>query len=185
MKSADREAEAGRRAIEHQNTMDGLRKLARVLSDRHNITVIFAGNKAFTDGRTIYVPEIPPNADKALIDSIHGYLDHEVGHLLFTDFEAPARAKLTKVEDRIVQHIEDARIESRMGDLYVGAGINFNTTTRWVIDRINQTDTMSRLDPIDRLAYCAGMRSRYYESGDPAYAEFGERYEDEIGRAHV
>ena len=35
----------------------------------------------------VNLPYLPDNADDALIDAIQGFLDHEVAHILFTDFK--------------------------------------------------------------------------------------------------
>lgn len=55
-----------------------------------NLKVSFSGDEAMTqyDPKTgkpkqIILPIVGSDADQSVIDTFHGYIDHEIGHVLF------------------------------------------------------------------------------------------------------
>jgi cobaltochelatase CobT len=63
-----------------------LEKLARILSRQYNVEVVFEGQGASTNGKTIYLPNFQEVTEE-LEKDLNGYLDHEVSHVKFTQFE--------------------------------------------------------------------------------------------------
>ena len=115
------------------NTLLGtFEKVARAMASRHDIRVV-ASSCCSTDGRTIYYPI---NADY-LADStkkaLHGYLDHEVGHITEED-EHRAAGKRTPIgfldiaktnKERVMMNvIEDIRMERKKAQQFVGVAEN-------------------------------------------------------------
>ncbi|EQD50453.1 hypothetical protein B2A_07301, partial [mine drainage metagenome] len=100
-----------------------------------------------TDGKTIWVPMIDPSdlkgpgtaAEKARV--IHGYLDHEAAHVLFTPMEEYRRSILDRIKGTlpcaypdifrsVIGILEDIRIEGAMMRQYPGARANLAISAR-------------------------------------------------------
>jgi hypothetical protein len=95
-----------------------LEKVANMLSSRYGINVVMDGTSAKTDGKTIYIPSVSEKASDKVVDTLIGYIYHEAGHILYTDF----RVSRDTEELIIVSNcLEDARIETSMEKLYPGA----------------------------------------------------------------
>ena len=91
-----------------------LEKLARTLTDRFGVSVVCQGESAYTDGRQIVLPSLPDPMDENLERMIVGYLDHEMAHVAFSDFDEVvefnrkypgAEAMLNVVEDALIEKL--------------------------------------------------------------------------------
>jgi cobaltochelatase CobT len=103
--------------------------------------------KADSSGKPIHVnlPYVPDNADETLIDAIQGFLDHEVAHILFTDFTA-SKAVRDKGLKNLINILEDARIEKAMADKYRGCGANLRNTGEFFLENIVKPDFEKCMD---------------------------------------
>ena len=122
-----------------------LQMIARVISRSYRVTVVNGTPR--TDGKTIWLPMIDPAdlkgpgtaAEKARV--IHGYLDHEAGHVLHTSMDEYRQA----IHDRkcgaipcadlvafciLLGILEDIRIEGLMARRYPGSRANLADTAR-------------------------------------------------------
>lgn len=100
--------------------------VAKALGRKYGLNVVISSKVGapHTDGRTIYLPALPPsNADKAEV-WLNGFIDHEAGHVRFTDFES--LKGLTKLELLFANVLEDPRIERCMTETYPGCRYNFD-----------------------------------------------------------
>jgi cobaltochelatase CobT len=106
-----------------------LERLGRILSDHYGIRLICRGDRAFTDGNTIYLPSLPQVIDdEEIIAPLRMFLDHEVGHIIGKSemaVLAEVKAKYGKVGMNIVQTLEDRRCEALMTEAFAGSGLNF------------------------------------------------------------
>jgi cobalamin biosynthesis protein CobT len=88
------------------------------------------------DGEPAHVnlPYLPDNASDELCAAIQGFLDHEVAHILFTDFKA-----MNAIHDQslhnMVNIIEDTRIEREMGKRFQGSAHNISVTGQFFLDK--------------------------------------------------
>lgn len=109
-----------------------LKGIVKMLTSK-DIRVTQQGTQAYVqyhpDGtpKRVNVPYIPEDADTEFLRAIEGFLDHEVAHVLFTDYKVLARAKKEKVAG-IHNAIEDVFIEKMMGRAYVGSAFNLSNT---------------------------------------------------------
>ena len=104
-----------------------LQLTAAALGRQYKINVVFDGDQAFTNGRTIVIPQmaIPQNKKQAqvLLAKIRGYIDHEASHLRWTEFgimksqESPEHHDMTNI-------LEDIRVEKQLGKFYPGCKEN-------------------------------------------------------------
>lgn len=111
-----------------------LHKAARMLADRYNINVVFSNDPDMVPNATnkeIILPattELLTDGEQKLL---HGHLDHEVAHCIFTDFgllkEAfPEEDPTSKTRHLFWNAVEDVRIEKKMRALYPGSNSNLN-----------------------------------------------------------
>lgn len=149
----------------HELLENQITRLSRILADRYDVKVIFQGHDCRTDGRTIYLPALPdtlegPEAER-LLALMEGLIDHEVGHILFSDF-----GTLKKVTDPVTKMflgvVEDIREEAFMGRLWRGSKGN--------LDRSNQITlnddiypNWDKLEPLFKLC----MALEVLASDDP------------------
>lgn len=125
--------------LKRESKMEALRRTAAIISGNFGIQVVFAGNRAYTDFKRIVVPSLPDNAPDDLVDAITGYVDHEIGHILFTD---PNEKRPFRDKDKRAQFmtnaVEDVRQEFQTANLYRGMGLNLDRSAIWSISKIRE-----------------------------------------------
>lgn len=136
------------KAYEIENIRNSLAGIVRTLGEK-GVKVKQEGIKAFvkTDAKTgkiieVCLPYIPDNASEDLIASIQGFLDHEVGHILETDFVTYNNAinGQPKLLQGLVNIIEDIYVERKMGERFKGSKSNLNRMHRLYIHRLTDPD---------------------------------------------
>lgn len=92
--------------------------------------------QADKDGKPILVnlPYIPDNADEELLDAIQGFLDHEVAHILFTDFPEMNKANQAGVHG-MTNILEDTRIEREMAGRFQGSAENLSRVGKFFLEK--------------------------------------------------
>ena len=108
-------------------------KIAKLLSERWGIQVIMRGTDAYTDGRRIVLPVVPDNAPAELVDAVHGTLDHEAGHVIFSEFLAIP----DPLEKLLTNALEDAREETRLIGIWPGCAANLRACTEFFCRRLD------------------------------------------------
>lgn len=93
----------------------------------------------------VNLPYVPDNADESLIDAIQGFLDHEVAHILFTDFNETLKVRDKQLHS-IMNILEDARIEKAMANKYRGCGTNLNNTSDFFLENMIQPEVDKALE---------------------------------------
>lgn len=111
-------------------------RTARMLSKAYNIRVVWKGTDAFTDGRTIHLPIIPDNAPDEFVEAVQGYLDHEVAHVLFSDFNLMSVDSLTELQFECVNIVEDVRVEAAICQVFPGSAYNLRKTHSWIMNSL-------------------------------------------------
>lgn len=94
--------------------------IAQMLGRKRGIRVVIEGQRAFTDFQTITIPALPPDDVLAGVYA-HGFIDHESGHLRYTD---PAILKPAGLLGLLLNLLEDIRIEQALGRAYPGSRQN-------------------------------------------------------------
>ncbi len=121
------------------NVLSALPLLADALGRKRGVRVHIGGDRAFTDGKNIYIPSLPLDAGKTVLNLARGYTDHESAHLRLTDFEVLKRANLSPIEKHLWNIIEDYAVERDLSALYPGCRQNF----LWLIRHIFLEETDS------------------------------------------
>lgn len=164
--------------------MDVLRRTAQIVSEHFGIEVIFRGSEAFTDGRTIVVPSLAEDAPDDLIEAIIGYIDHEVGHVMDTDFTVLARKDVEITKDPrkkiVVNAVEDIRQEYINGQRYRGVGLNLEFTEEWTLRKIDakwekKEPDWTEIPPFNRFCLVAMARAKML-AGHPYSKEWYKKW---------
>lgn len=82
----------------------------------------------------VNLPYLPDNATDELIEAIQGFLDHEVAHIMFTDFTLMEKAHKVGAGN-MLNLLEDTRIERCMGEKFSGSAYNLGKTGRFFLDK--------------------------------------------------
>lgn len=95
-----------------------------------------AGVKRDAKGSPIEVnlPYLPDNCPDDLINAIQGFLDKEVGHLLFTNFDVAMKARKQGVYE-LFDIIEGIQVEKSMARRFNGSGLNVATMRQFFINK--------------------------------------------------
>ncbi|MND15824.1 von Willebrand factor type A domain protein [compost metagenome] len=101
--------------------------VAAAYGEKLGVKVAIGNDTAYTDGKTIVVPNIPD--DYPNMDAVWGYLAHEAAHVRFTDFGVHRRKGLHAELSNI---LEDCRIERAMMDLFPGTAQTLNEVARYM-----------------------------------------------------
>lgn len=106
------------------------------------IPVIDSGKRAYCEydknGNLlkIVIPSIPSDATNDLLFAIRGFIDHEVGHVLFTDGEIWVKfASLSNSAGHILNCLEDVFVERKMGLVFIGSKSNILLKNEFVINK--------------------------------------------------
>ena len=128
-----------------------------------NVKVCFRGSEAMTlfDTATgkptdIILPMISGDAPVTTISAYHGYLDHEVGHILFTDTTAVQDDLSNNLYMIFFNMVEDSRIEREMCKKYRGTHFNLERLYEMAFteEKAKRIDGMSPSDPNALINAC-------------------------------
>lgn len=141
---------------------DMFAKVAKMIS-RQGVKVEFRGNQPRVEtcirtGKVIrmVLPELPDNVSKDLMEAMHGFLDHECAHILYTEFKKSsdwARIEPSKQKRRgmMANIVEDIRIERKLPDDLPGTKRN--------LERMYETFIPKYIDPATKKAIAQGTPS--------------------------
>ena len=107
--------------LEESKKVTAFNNYAKFLSNKFNVSVVFDGVNAHTDGKTITLPNINGMSGDE-IDFLYCVLLHEIGHIRHSDFSNDAFKKI-KTENHflVANAIEDARVENLLIKEFDGA----------------------------------------------------------------
>lgn len=127
-------------------------KLVPMLTGK-GLRVTQRGSQAFVQANAktnkpevVNIPSIPDNATSDFIAAISGFIDHEVGHVLFTDWKFyggdGVRVDKFSAEGRALTHahniVEDTFIEREIVKVFPGSKSNLRQLHEHFIDRITR-----------------------------------------------
>lgn len=170
---------------EVQDFRDSVKRVVGLLSGR-NIPVAECGDTAYVrynkkgEPVMVNIPSIPDDASPALMNAIRGFLDHEVGHLLFTDEKVVKKMRNTKAFG-LWNALEDVYIERRMSEVFTGSRRNLLSTRNLMIDKyfnphIKKAVEMCRGDQRElflKFFLCPVLRAW---DGQPTFVDFMEEH---------
>ncbi|HCB1243232.1 cobaltochelatase CobT-related protein [Klebsiella oxytoca] len=170
---------------EVQDFRDSVKRVVGLLSGK-NIPVAECGDTAYVrynkkgEPVMVNIPSIPDDANPALMNAIRGFLDHEVGHLLFTDEKVVKKMRNTKAFG-LWNALEDVYIERRMSEVFAGCRRNLLSTRNLMIDKyfnphIKKAVEMCRGDQRElflKFFLCPVLRAW---DGQPTFVDFMEEH---------
>lgn len=142
-------------------------KLVPMLAGK-GLRVTQIGKKAYvqTDTRTrkpvlVNIPMIPDNAEQGFIEAVQGFVDHEIGHVLCTDWNyyggAPTAEELRDPKVQAFQNthniVEDTMIEKEVVRIFPGAEKNIARLRRHFIEKITKPALATAKSPKEEFAY--------------------------------
>jgi cobaltochelatase CobT len=120
--------------------------IGRVVSmlTQQSIQVTMRGSRAYVKYHPktgaiveVNIPYIPDDASEEFIAAIQGFLDHEVGHVLYSDFQALKEATAAgKRVANLANIIEDVFIERKMTENFRGSGTNLESVRKFYLEKI-------------------------------------------------
>lgn len=144
-------------------------KLVPLLSGK-GLMVTQRGSQAYvqTDVKTkqptlVNIPNIPDNANPEFIAAISGFIDHEVAHVLHTDWnyyggkggmsERDLRDPKRKAFMNTHNIIEDVMIEREQVKTFPGAARNLSVTRKWFLEKVTDAALKGVTDPKEQFRY--------------------------------
>lgn len=82
----------------------------------------------------IYIPTLPDDAPQKLISAIHGFIDHECSHLMFSSPDDICDTTKDKLWHFIHNCIDDPRVNHAMTEYYAGSGRNLRAAYDFVFN---------------------------------------------------
>lgn len=162
----------------HDGETRSLEMLAVAMSEEYDVTVVCDGQSAHTaiaeNGKaTITIPSVPVT-DTHYRALVRGYVDHQVGHIRFTDhalmMDFPLRAPHLAGSLRNVGHLfEDVHIERRMGDCFPGCRRNLRIMGVLLYLRHESALLPPPLTPVDAAAVLDALTSGAMRPADIPY----------------
>jgi cobaltochelatase CobT len=114
-----------------ENFRHATESTARALSGRDDVEVVFGGQQAELDDKTIHLPAIPKLMDENTISGLRGMADSLALKLNYHDDAVFKKLLPTDARAQAVyQALEDARIEAVGTALYPGAAANIEAALR-------------------------------------------------------
>ena len=138
-----------------------LERLARTLTEQFGVQVICRGDNPWTDGRRIVLPSLPEFMDEGLERMMVGYLDHEMGHVAFSDFnEAEKFAQKHPGYEGLLNVVEDALIERRAMERWPGVRANLDAMFKQIRPRVQHL--IQKRGPFDRFCTAVYLKLAHY-----------------------
>lgn len=146
-----------------------VQKLVPLLAGK-GLTVTQRGSQAYvtTNPRTkqpetVNIPNIPENASPDFVLAIQGFIDHEVAHVLITDWnwyggkgglsEDDLRSPKKRAFMNTHNIIEDVMIEREMIKIFPGSARNISNTRKWFLKKITAEALKNEKDPREQFRY--------------------------------
>ena len=173
------------------------KQVAQILSGR-DIEVTQRGMNAYVryndegEPQQVNIPFIPDNASDALIDAIQGFLDHEVGHLLFTNFKLMKRS-ISDGFGSTMNIVEDPFVERKIGQRFFGSTHNIDRLHHFFIEKFVKPEVEKAqaagdknalvsilMVPLIRAWSGQDVFKRYMQTVQHEIADFVEKLGDDI-----
>lgn len=151
--------------VDIQVVRQSISKIVGLLT-RQAIRVTQRGTKAFVQYNIktgaielVNIPYLPDDASEDFVAAVQGFLDHEVGHVLFTDVNVIKKAaKHSQRLKNLHNVIEDVFVERKMTEAFPGSGANLESTRRFYLQKIAKVKIEAALAAGDEAA-AAGYAS--------------------------
>ena len=123
----------------------------------------------------VNIPYLPDEATEELVIAIHGFIDHEVAHVLFTDHKVGLKERSANPHLQGYWNIiEDCLIEKLMGEKFPGSKSNLTKTQGFFLEKISQPmlDKAQAAKDVDREFNVIAVPALRALSGQSVMKEF-------------
>lgn len=117
-----------------------LKKTTKVLAGE-DVNVIMEGfqprveyNASTKKPERIFIPSLPEGTPEKLVQAIHGYIDHECSHIMFSDPDHICDTSKSKLWGYIHNCIEDPRVNKAISNYYAGSAKNIRTGYKYLFE---------------------------------------------------
>lgn len=162
--------------IKAKQALAGLPIIAQAMARKTEVEIIFdpGAPTAATDGRRIILPALPipvkdspSGALERLAVYAYGYLDHEIGHVLNSDFSCFKKLS-SEIEHSLLNAIEDPRQEVALIETYPGTRQSMDALSLQLIADDTQGVSVDQA-PADLVAMTAHAWLRVALRNEAAY----------------
>lgn len=148
--------------------------IAQHLGSQYGVKVVFGNYEtAMTDGKNIFMPNLPLDDDTTAILA-NGFIDHESAHILETDFSIRAK---TPIEKHLLNIVEDLRIEQALVKRFPGTRKNLNQLVELLVAKGGFFDAPESDNPVNTVLNTALVCGRCDVLGQNALDEAANRAE--------
>jgi len=116
-------------------TCDAVPLYVKALGRKHNVEVVIGGDKAATNGKTVYIPAVDPtDSDAALLT--YAYCAHEVSHIRYSDMDELATriGQMTETKRSLTNVLMDAVDERQIIRDYPGIRHTFSRAYKRLVE---------------------------------------------------
>lgn len=165
----------------------------RIMVTQRGMQAYVSYNKKTGAIESLNVPYIPDDASEEFVRSIQGFIDHEIGHVLFSDPKVLMEANKAGARVAgIANMLEDLYVERKMAEAFQGSEHNLNVMRDFFFANIikPQIDEGLKSGNVERArgaAIVAGFRAWSGQAAaqefikDPRVAELLEPVEKKLG----
>lgn len=129
-------------AIVRKEIIQMRESVAKVVSllSRTSVKVSMSGTRAYVEndmeGKPVRVniPALPDDASDLAIMAVRGFVDHEVAHILFTDFKT--RCSIPTALEPMWNSVEDIFIERKMSQVFTGSRSNLSKVRHHLLETV-------------------------------------------------
>lgn len=181
--------------------MHEAKNVSAVMGRKSDVSVVFAGGEAATDGNVIQLPSVNQEKDMSNEEVMvaRGYVDHEAAHVKWTT-DAYKKANMravkgapegkAKLMQATLNALEDVRIEEHLIDTYEGSRDHLDATADAVIEEVvssmgpEELGSMpaEQIGPLAMTWYGRGRRS-YGKRGAECFAQLSGEVQEMVMKA--
>lgn len=157
--------------------------LARAISARYGVIVQFtnADTACCVYRNGSYTIELPLSASENADMLYRGFIDHEVGHVRFTEFSGSGDQR-SDLEKSLANIFEDEFVERRMGALFPGSKINLRNLARHIFNAGHAQEALQG-DIVAKLFAFALYHRRSLL--DPELGQWNAEIDDAVRKAGI
>lgn len=161
-------------------------KLVPLLTGK-GLTVTQRGSKAYVDvdpvtrrPKSVNIPNIPDTASPDFVRAINGFIDHEVAHVLFTDYAVYGSEIRTKADEKdpkkanltlLHNMMEDTFVEREIVKIFPGSKRNLSDLREHFLRKVTEPALASAASEQEQLKYLLVTAFRAL-AGQPEFEQF-------------
>lgn len=154
--------------------------ISKAIAEATNLEVVFKGGVPQTDGKVLILPNIVADVNQDVFDLYVGYINHEAGHILYSEFDPGKRHRTTmnvmaRVHDffkfdpsinltqnfilKIENFVEDLVVEHKIKNKYKGSQHYLVRLCEVALARLAEAQK-DKQDPYNYLSTLQSKRSK-------------------------